>query len=666
MKCRSLVVVSALAVFAGHAAVRGNDLPKLTAVFLKQPDESAAKLVVDKQNGTLVVTGAGGETSGHMDDGTFVGFETGALNFTFIGRIAEAGTIVPGTRIGIVARDGVAPNAKSVSLRLEGTLDAARVQWRMRYHVVANTHQGSKRAFIDGTVPDINALEKSGLWLKMVRRYPYIDLATSKDGQTWETIPYRSMLQAGKIWVGVQVVGGGDAKTPITATFDHLSFTVDKGPGASSDTPAAFQEYTSPPRKDKIVFAKVNLGTDAKPAYGTAFAIIPEGLAAKAIRAYWWTPGNKEITLADGTSMPFRRDGPKSAGGLRLPADFEKDEGIYYTDKLSPIHAHLAHHGIIRLGTLHDAFDDSVKRLAEVSGIPELKNLPFVSTGASATGGRASMVARKYPDRAVASSPTLLGAAGVEEVAKYPHLPFLHIVGSKDGPHLQQIIDAAAPERAAHALWGSAPMWLVYHHTHKQRALMEPFFIECLRLRLPANHDFAAGPAKLKTLKEEDGYLGFIETWESNFPKVVAFREFKGDIKKTVWLPTPLVARTWQAFVSYDPKTIIQFPMFEGDGGTGHPLPNGWRQSIMTADEPFEIAASGPLSSGSRGKDVKVTFYADLEPLKAKTHGDNPYRVTAAGLPPGLHVIYAITNVDGQEEISRPVTVMFHSRGGKN
>jgi hypothetical protein len=102
---------------------------------------------------------------------------------------------------------------------------------------------------------------------------------------------------------------------------------------------------------------------------------------------------------------------------------------------------------------------------------------------------------------------------------------------------------------------------------------------------------------------------------------------------------------------------VIQFPSFGGDAGIGQVLPKEWHTSILAADEPFEIAASG-----AQGKDVKVTFYADLEPLKTKAQGNNPYRVSAEGLPPGLHVLYAVTSIDRQEEISRPVTVMFHRR----
>ena len=89
------------------------------------------------------------------------------------------------------------------------------------------------------------------------------------------------------------------------------------------------------------------------------------------------------------------------------------------------------------MGTLHRAYRQSLKRLAEVSGIAEIEHLPFVSTGASAAGGSASRAAREFPEFAVASSPTLIGPAGIQDVDQYAQVPLLHIIGSRDGVHLR-------------------------------------------------------------------------------------------------------------------------------------------------------------------------------------------------------------------------------------
>ena len=123
----------------------------------------------------------------------------------------------------------------------------------------------------------------------------------------------------------------------------------------------------------------------------------------------------------------------------------------------------------------------------------------------------------------------------------------------------------------------------------------------------------------------------------------------------------PRIRRHLANFAAFVATAICVIPPRAGYNTIGQPQPNGWHNSHLAADEPFEIVASGPL-----GPKVQVTFYADLEPLKvvARDKG-NPYRLRAQGLPPGLHVLYAVTSIDGREEISRPVSIMFHRRQGK-
>lgn len=654
------VCLLALTLLSFAASSASAAAPELRGFVLGKEDGPASDVLKAGSGERVSVTGAGRRASAHLDEGAFAGLATEELNFTFVARLTGATGGGKSARYGLAARAGLAGNEKAVSLTYDAAEASRCVQWFMRHHVVANTHQGSRRCFVDGH--DARFDQREGLWLKLVRRYPYVALFASKDGKTWEKMPYRPVLLQAKVWVGLQATAGGDGKQSLTATFDNISFAVDKGDGASVDTPKTFKEYVPAGKKYTIYFAKVNTGTTAKPAFATSYVIVPDGMDAKKMRCLLWTPGSKEIATAGGGTLAFRsgkKDTPEA--GLRLPADFDQDEGAYRTDKLDPDHAMLEHHGILRMGTLHFAYKESLERLAKVSGIPQLANLPFVATGASAAGGRASVAARKFPELAVACSPTLIGAAGVEEVDMYGHIPFLHIVGSKDGVHLRQVTEAAALEREKHALWGSAPMWWVYHHTHKQMALTAPYFADCIALRVPSGHEFGMGPAKLNALKEDDGYLGLIDTWESNYPQAVPFKDYKGDRGKTVWLPTARVARAWQAFASYDPRTVIHFPAFEGHNTIGQPQPNDWHNSHLMADDPFELVASGPIGEGAN-----VRFFADLEPLKVvRQDPSNPYRLTAAGLSPGLHVLYAITVVGEKEEISRPVTVMFHRRNMK-
>jgi len=233
--------------------------------------------------------------------------------------------------------------------------------------------------------------------------------------------------------------------------------------------------------------------------------------------------------------------------------------------------------------------------------------------------------------------------------------PHLHVFGSRDGSHLKEAVAAIPGLRAKRALWTSAPMWRVYHRQHRSDSLIYPYFLELLNLRIPPDADYRKGPVRLKTLAETSGWLGLTDTWETNFPEVVPFRQYRGKSENLVWLPSERIARLWQAFVSENPRTIIHFPMFEGTSTYGGPQPHGWHNSFLAANEPFELVASGPL-----GDDLSVEYYADLNRLKVLAGSD--YRVRLEGLPPGLHSIYAITTFGGRKEISRPVTIMFQQR----
>jgi hypothetical protein len=173
-----------------------------------------------------------------------------------------------------------------------------------------------------------------------------------------------------------------------------------------------------------------------------------------------------------------------------------------------------------------------------------------------------------------------------------------------------------------------------------------------MRVRLPERADHARGPVALRELPEEEGYLGLADTWESNFPEAVPFREAR-DAANAVWLPTELAARVWQAFVSFDPRTVIQFPTFDGNETYGEVLPRGWHNSCIAAGKSFRVLATGPI-----GDDVAVDFYADLRKLKRL--GGGLYDPVLEPVEPGLHVLYAITKIGGTREISRPALIYFH------
>jgi hypothetical protein len=147
---------------------------------------------------------------------------------------------------------------------------------------------------------------------------------------------------------------------------------------------------------------------------------------------------------------------------------------------------------------------------------------------------------------------------------------------------------------------------------------------------------------------------------ETSFPKAVAWKDAteaqrRGD---SSWLPDALTARTWQCFVSNGPRTVIHFPRHDGSGGIRDSRHRGRENHCLPANEPWRLLASGPL-----GEDVDVTYYAGLRQLQVlEGHTANPYLVQLEPLPPGLHVIHAITTSGRNREISHPSTVLFQTR----
>lgn len=648
---RTLLAALTLAVLTATAFAAP---PALTPAVLGDPKADAASLLTTDKD-TLTLKAAGRESYGGRDDGTFAGMKTDALHFTFTARIAK-GAEGKNPKFGITVRTGLAGSEKAVQLRYDGWEGNRAIQWFMRYHVAPDSHDGSGRAFIDGVARDFP--DKEGTHLKLVRNYPYVDAYVSTDGTSWTQIPYRPVLLDRTVHVGLQATAGGDGKTPITVAFDNVSFTEHPAP-KDGDTPETWQEYHPKVQTHRIYIAKVADGS--KDGDFTAVMVMPKDMQFKDIRALLFTTGSKEVLMADGKSLPFE-NGP---GRVRRPAGMAEWEGFYETDKVHPHHQMLAHHGVVRFGGYWHpkGYKAAIARMAEVTGMKDLPNVPLLPTGASFAGGNAAAAAALYPEQTVAAAPVIIGMAGSDTtnpaVLATPHL---HIYGSRDGVHLKTAVEATPKLRTKNALWANAPMWMVYHRQHKADALLYPYFFELLDLRLPANADHAKPPA-LKPLDLNAGYWGLIDTWNTNFPQVAPVKGFKENTQNLVWLPNEKLARLWQAFTSNNPRTVIHFPAFEGASTYGGNQPYGWHNSFLAADEPFNIVASGPLNPDGSTKDLKVTFYAGLTPLKTTPKSpDNPYRVTAEALPAGLHSIYAITELEGKQEISRPVTIMFQKR----
>jgi hypothetical protein len=202
-------------------------------------------------------------------------------------------------------------------------------------------------------------------------------------------------------------------------------------------------------------------------------------------------------------------------------------------------------------GTGHDAVDSAeqgsfagisteasnftfVARVAKgPTGTPDPQYGISIRAGVAATGGAAARSAALFPERTIACSPTLIGMAGAETTdPRVLATPHLHIIGARDGGHLPQALQTIPHLREKRALWATAPMWRVYHRTHRSFGLMMPYFVEVMRLRLPAHADYAIGLPHLAALKEDEGWLGLVvsnlnRNRQEGFPRRKPQREFE-------------------------------------------------------------------------------------------------------------------------------------------
>ena len=592
-------------------AVCGHAAPEMKTFSLGRMDTATPAVMTTE--GACAVPGSGMTAINGRDDATFTGLETDAPAFTFIARIAKVEGLTATSKFGLGARAGAWNCEKA--LHLCYSAQEKGLQWFLRHSSRMRDDEGGLRCFAAGVVKGPDAAE--GLWLRLVRRYPAIEMAWSRDGATWTAVPYHAALIAPTVLVGMQVTAGG--AQPMTVTFDHIGFTVDAADGL--DTPATFVE-----RNEGIVgrYVLAKVDGDTKGPFN-AFLLMPKAMAPAGIRAILFTPRTKEVLFADNTKVIY--DGKDR---LRKPTTMADFEGTCDLPNLHPFCQGLAEHGIVRIGGVFGAADyaKAVARLAVVSGIAHLPNVPVLG---DATVGA---------DRCLAA----LGGAGDDL-----QTPYLTAFNTSDGG-ASGVFGTVAGARAKHALWACAPLWTVGHKPGQGEAIVFPFLLDVLRLRLPADADPTKGAPKLIPVREEDGWLGLTDTWNGNNPQVVPFKDHKTG--PAVWLPSEGLAQLWRATVANHPRTVIQFPTFDGAASFNQSIYPYWHNSTLKAGVPLEIVASGPT-----GADAKVTYYEGARALKVvKTHG-TPYRVTCEALAPGIHSIHAESVVAGMHEVSHPVLV---------
>jgi pimeloyl-ACP methyl ester carboxylesterase len=173
-----------------------------------------------------------------------------------------------------------------------------------------------------------------------------------------------------------------------------------------------------------------------------------------------------------------------------------------------------------------------------------LAEAPLLLWGMSAGGQFNYEFVAWKPERVLAF---VVNKGGIYYSALLPpasrNVPGVLFVGGKDLEfRTNTIAGLFAVNRRAGALWAFAEEPSVAHIVGRSRDLALIFFEDVLPLRLPERDSTA-----LRPIPESSGFLGDLKT--KTFQKQTA----AAPNYPTAWLPTPRVARAWEALVTEKP-----------------------------------------------------------------------------------------------------------------
>ncbi|MGF1578301.1 MAG: hypothetical protein ACFCD0_02935 [Gemmataceae bacterium] len=277
----------------------------------------------------------------------------------------------------------------------------------------------------------------------------------------------------------------------------------------------------------------------------------------------------------------------------------------------------------------------AMKVFGEKANHPELADAYFCFVGMSAGGGMSTRFAEALPERTIAVAPVCLEVGPRSEAAR--KIPHLTIFGERDGRQMEKLNKRLPEQRMLGALYATAVQWRKRHEFALANNLIFPYFDHVIRARL------SRPKKKLAGMSLEQGWLGDRTTWETNFPQVRPWKEYKSDKDSACWLPDAYVASVWRAFVSKAPSIKVASPPGLGGG-----------QELVFHAPGKDIAVKLTLRGKKPVKQVTL-FDGNKEIAKAVTL---PTTVTVR-FGPGIHALIAeVTYADGQQEVSRPSTIL--------
>ncbi len=208
-------------------------------------------------------------------------------------------------------------------------------------------------------------------------------------------------------------------------------------------------------------------------------------------------------------------------------------------------------------------FQRSLLDLGEQAGHAELATIPWAIWGHSGGGTWAGGMLLLHPER-VAAAWLRSGVPPVKAAEGKPtpyaitnaacQVPVMCNLGTKEGVTIKDERFAGVwggvetfflALRAQTGLVGVAVDPLSSHECGNQRYLAIPWFDSCLSMRLPDKQD-----EPLKPMPTTTAWLAPLDMDESSVPTPVPQSEFKGDLEKSIWLPSETIANAWIQYIT--------------------------------------------------------------------------------------------------------------------
>ncbi len=362
---------------------------------------------------------------------------------------------------------------------------------------------------------------------------------------------------------------------------------------------------------------------------------------------------------------------------LRINTDKYATDEIQTDPKLAPLRKPFA--------PLAHALAYGLKELGRRTGHPEINHAPLVTSGFSRYSPSAPKYLQWFPDRALCFMNGNSGGPAIKKGDKDAELVWHETPSMGLQSEWENIFSGGDKTKLLDSWWrrpdGNLAMaaihWRVYHAPKTFADLGIIFVDQVIQARIPADWDPTKGPAKLKPVKESDGWLGSHKGWRVPVEKIfetdnsnahiAPYARFEHDKQRASWLISEEMAWSWRAYSSRYPRARITEP------GTSNlvlhqdpqPAPLGHLETGVRAGQPFTASAICHVPNMA-----KLEFFAHNVKLGQTTKftgGEavlgNTMRATgsiqATIVKPGIYgLLVRYTTADGQTGWARPLPLI--------